>query len=418
MKSVGFAFTLLYTKHMQDELRYAVGIDIGTNIVRALVGAIDNAGKITIIGYNEQPSSGMRKGTIVDANKTAQVVDKALVAVDEMSDYHVHRATVGINGSHIQGFGSRGVIAVGSQNREVSPDDIARVQGTATEVQMPANREILDITPRSYVLDDQKGIKDPIGLSGIRLEVDAYIITALIPHVKNIESILDLNQIADRMIVPVGLASSRAVLTEQQKEHGVVHIDIGGSTTNIAVYDEGDLIYSAVLPVGGDNVTNDLAIGLRTDLDIAEKVKIEYAVAMTSLRKGGGIIRFKVDGETLSFPSDLVDEIVEARMEDIFRLVNDELRKIKKYANLPGGVVLTGGGCRLKGVAECAREFMQLSARVNKPTEYTGMGGKILDPAWATTVGLMLIDLDGNAMQNTSKSKKKSGSLFGKMFKK
>jgi len=400
---------------MQDDSRYAVGIDIGTDNVRAVIGLFEPDKKPTIVGFSEQSNSGMRKGTIVDVNKVANAVDAALATLDKMSGFHVDSAAVSIGGSHIQGFSSRGTVTV--SGHEITLDDIERVHSSATDVQIPVNREILDITPSSYDLDGQKGIKDPLGLTGIRLEVDAYIITAMTPHIRNVDQVLETNQLTSYAILPSSIAAAQTVLTDQQRENGVVLIDIGGTTTDIAIYEEGDLIYTAVLPVGGNNITNDLAIGLKTDLDIAEKVKIEYAVAKSDLRKGGGIIRFKVGNETVTFPSDIVDEIVEARVEHTFELINNELRKVKKYANLPGGVVLTGGGAKLNGLAASVKEYMQLAARVGKPHEYGGLGDKIVGPEWATAIGLMKIDFDGNAQKVKKLSGNKKG-LFGGLFKK
>ena len=400
---------------MQDESRYAVGIDIGTDNVRAVVGLFEPDKKPTIVGFSETTNSGMRKGTIVDVNKVANAVDSALATLDKMSGFNITSAAVSIGGSHIQGFASRGTVTV--SGHEITPNDIERVHSSATDVQIPANREILDITPSSYDLDGQKGIKDPLGLTGVRLEVDAYIITAMIPHLRNIDQVLEVNQMVSYAILPSSIASAQAVLTDKQRENGVVLIDLGGTTTDIAVYEDGDLVYTAVLPVGSNNITNDLAIGLKTDLDVAEKVKIEYAVAMSKLRQGSGTIRFKVGNEMVSFPSEIVDEIVEARVEHTFELVNNELRKIKKYANLPGGIVLTGGGARLKGIASSAKEYMQLAARVGKPHEYGGLGDKVVGPEWATAIGLMKIDFDGNAQKVKAVSGNKKG-LFGGLFKK
>jgi cell division protein FtsA len=227
-----------------------------------------------------------------------------------------------------------------------------------------------------------------------------------------------MTELPARNIVVAGLAAARAVLTDQQRENGVVLIDIGGTTTNLAVFEEGDLIHSAVLPVGGNNVTNDLAIGLKTDLDVAEKVKLEHAVATSELRDKDGLIKVKMGNQTLHFDSHLIDDVVEARLGEIFELVNAELRRIKRYAKLPGGAVLTGGGAKLRGIADFAREALQLSARVGQPSGFGGMGDKVEDPAWSTAVGLMLIDLDGTTMTSGQKSPKSGGlsAKFAKMF--
>jgi cell division protein FtsA len=408
---------------MQETSKYAVGLDVGTDTVRVVVGHTDGAGKPTIIGVGEHINSGMRKGTIVNLDRTAEAIDRALEAAERMSGYHIDNATVSINGSHIVGLASRGVIAVGATGHEIGAEDLRRVEEAATVVQLPANREILDVTPRSYTLDAQAGIKDPYGMTGVRLEVDAYMITALAPHVKNLDKVLEMTELPARNVVVAGLAAARAVLTDQQRENGVVLVNIGGTTTNLAVFEEGDLIHAAVLPVGGNNVTNDLAIGLKTDLDIAEKVKLEHAVATSELRDKDGLIKVKMGNQTLHFDSHLIDDVVEARLAEIFDLVNAELRRIKRYAKLPGGAVLTGGGAKLRGIADFAREALQLSARVGQPTGFGGMGDKVSDPAWATAIGLMEIDLDAVPAEASKKRGRKIGGgltakfsgLFGRL---
>jgi cell division protein FtsA len=355
----------------------------------------------------------MRKGTIINLDRTAESIDRALEAAERMSGYQIDSATVSINGSHIVGLASRGVIAVGATGHEIGQDDLDRVQEAATVVQLPANREILDVTARSYTLDSQDNIKDPFGMTGVRLEVDAYVITALAPHLKNLQKVLEMTEMPARNMIVAGLASAKAVLSDQQRENGVVCIDIGGSTTNIDVYEEGDLIHSAILPVGGNNVTNDLAIGLKTDLDVAEKVKVEHAVAVSSLRKESAQVKVKMGSSTLEFDPRLIDDIVDARLEDIFEMINIELKKIKRQAKLPGGAVLTGGGAKLRGIDEYAREALQLSARIGKPSGFGGMGEQVSDPAYATAIGLMMIDLETGGAVDTKH--RRSGGLGGKL---
>lgn len=398
---------------MQDKSKYAVGLDVGTDAVRAVVGHVDGE-KTTIVGVGEHANNGMRKGTIVNLDRTAEAIDRALEAAERMSGYHIDTATVSINGSHIVGLASNGVIAVGAAGHEIGHEDLHRVEEAATVVQLPANREILDVTPRSYTLDAQDNIKDPFGMTGVRLEVDAYMITALVPHVKNLDKVLEMVELPARNIVVSGLAAARAVLTDQQRENGVVLIDIGGTTTNIAIFEEGDLIHAAVLPVGGNNVTNDLAIGLKTDLDVAEKVKLEHAIAVVGTREKDGLVKVKMGSQMLHFDSHLIDDIVDARLSEIFEMVNGELKRAKRYAKLPGGAVLTGGGAKLNGIADFARETLQLSARVAKPIGFSGMSDKVASPEWATTIGLMLIDLDTAPMVGNKKRGKKSGGLSAK----
>lgn len=398
---------------MQEESRHGIGIDIGTDTVRVTIGLAKKNDTPTIIGYGEAKNTGMRKGTIINIDQTAEAVDKALAAAEKMSGYQVESAAISINGSHINGLINSGIIAV--TGREVSENDTHRAQDAATVIQLGDNREILDITPRSYTLGDQDNIKDPVGMTGVRLEVSTFIITALTPHIRSLNKVLDMIELSRRNIILAGVAAAKVTLTDQQRENGVVCVDVGGSTTNIAVYEEGELLHTAVLPVGSNNITNDLAIGLRTDLDVAEQVKVQYAVAIPSARKVGGHIRIKTGDKTHLFNTELVDDIVAARVEEIFELVNLELKQISRYANLPGGVVLTGGGAQLTGIAEAAREIMRLSARAVKPPKYNGMGDKLVNSAWSTALGLMMIDLDERLMMyNKSPSRTRKLKLFGR----
>jgi cell division protein FtsA len=239
-------------------------------------------------------------------------------------------------------------------------------------------------------------------------------ITALAPHLKNIEKVLDMTELPPSRVVVAGLAAARVALSDQQRENGVVLIDIGGATTNVDVFEEGDIIHTAVLPVGSNNITNDLAIGLKTDLNIAEKVKIEHAVAAPELRRGSEpTVAVKVGSgakaRTLEFATETVDEVVEARLAEIFELINKELKKVKKQANLPGGAVIVGGGAKLRGIADYAREILGMNATLAKPTGLDGMSDQVADPSFAAVLGLMMVDLD---LAGTTKSQGKRGGLL------
>ncbi|HEX8389875.1 MAG TPA: cell division protein FtsA, partial [Candidatus Saccharimonadales bacterium] len=299
---------------MQESARYAVGLDIGTSYVRAVVAHVAQPDSPpTIVGVAAEPNTGMRKGSVVNLVGAAQAIDKALEAAERMSGHQVGAATISVNGSHVQGITSRGVIAV---NHEITEDDLARVEDAATVVQLPANREIIEVTPRSYHLDQQENIKDPVGMTGVRLEVDAHVITALAPNLKNLQKACEMTETAVSRRVLSGLAASRAVLSEQQMENGVVLVDVGGSTTGIVVFEEGDLQHVSVLPVGSINITNDLAIGLKTDLDVAEKVKLDHAVAVPTAHKNSSKKAVvKVDKTSHEFDIEEIDEIVDARLE-------------------------------------------------------------------------------------------------------
>ena len=405
---------------MQENARYAVGLDVGTTTVRCVVGHVDGGqASPTIIGVGEFANSGMRKGTVVNLVNAASAIDKALELAERMSGYQINGATVSVNGSHIIGMSSRGVIAVGTGGHEITEDDLHRVEEAATVVQLPANREILEVTPRSYQLDGQENIKDPIGMTGVRLEVDAHVITALGPHLKNLHKACEMTETAAHATVLAGLAAARAVVSDQQTENGVVLIDLGGTTTNIAVFEEGDLQHVAVLPVGSVNITNDLAIGLKTDLDVAEAVKLQHAVAVPAIRKDRKeTVSVKVNDQTHEFETADIDMIVDARLEEIFELINKELKSIGRAAKLPGGAVLTGGGAQLAGIADYAKKAMQVSARVGQLPEFAGVSDKLVGAGWSTVVGLMLIDLEGQTMGHHTQSHDKKSAKSNVDFKK
>lgn len=381
---------------MQEMSRYGVGIDVGTTVVRCVVGHVDGSSMTpNIVGVGEAPNSGMRKGVVVNIVSVAQAIDKALEEAERMSGHQVQGAAVNINGAHIAAMTSKGVVAVGAQDHEISQDDLLRAEEAATVVQLPANREILQVTPRNYQLDGQENIKDPLGMSGIRLEVDAHVITALTPHVKNLLKTLEMTETSPHAVVVSGLAAARAVLTPQQMENGVAVIDLGGTTTSVAVYEEGDLQHMAVLPIGSVNITNDLAIGLRTDLDIAEKIKLSHASAMSRTGKEKSKdIELTQGSEKLSFKAKEVGMIVEARLEEIMELVDKELKQIDRSGKLPGGVVLVGGGANLDMISEFVKESLRLPARVATFTEMSGVSDKTSKPEFATALGLMLLDFE------------------------
>jgi cell division protein FtsA len=403
--------------------KYAVGIDIGTTTVRCVVGHIDGTtGVPTIVGVGVAPNTGMRKGNVVNLAGPAQAIDDALGEAERMSGYQVDAATVSINGSHILSTHADGMIAVGSANHEITEEDIMRIEEVATLGKVPANREILDVIPHAYKLDGQDSIKNPVGMTGTRLEIDAHVVSVLTPNLLNLQKSLESAKVMSHSIIVAGVAAARAVLSENQVENGVVLVDIGGSTTNVAVYEEGDLQFTAVIPIGGINITNDLAIGLKIDQEIAEKIKIEHASAISRGESSGASLEF--NGEILSFSTSDIDEIVEARLEEIFESINKELTRAGRAGKLPSGVVLTGGSAKLKGIAEYAKESLGLAARLGKATGFGGVADDIDKPQFATAVGLMLID-----SESTNNPKKPSnfgvaGSLSGgatiisKLFKK
>lgn len=392
---------------MQEHSRYAVGIDIGTTTVRCVVGHIDpTSGTPSIIGVGKSTNSGMRKGTIVNLAGPAKAIDEALGEAERMSGYEVNAATLSINGSHILSTPSDGMIAVGAMDHEINHNDLARLEEVSTVGKVPANREVLEVVAHSYKLDGQDNIKDPVGMTGTRLEINANVVSALAPYVINVQKAAEMATVESHGIVVAGIAAARAVLSERQLESGVAVVDLGGSTTNIAVFEEGDLQYAGVIPVGQVNVTNDLAICLKTDPEIAELIKLAY---------GGGS-----DGETsvahdkqkYTYDNTEISQIIEARLEEIFELVQKELKKAGRAGQLPSGIVLTGAGAHLKGVVSYAKDQLGLAVKVGKPAGYGGVAEGVDQPEYATAVGLMLIDAHSN-QRSTQRSVKSSHSGSG-----
>jgi cell division protein FtsA len=405
--------------NMQEGSQYAVGIDIGTTTVRTVVAHIDGTtGVPTIVGVGQAPNSGMRKGVVVNLNGPAQAIDDALGEAERMSGYQVDAATISVNGAHILSTHADGMVAVGAADHEITHDDLARIEEVATLGKVPANREILDVIPHAYKLDGQDNIKDPLGMTGTRLEIDAHVISGLTPYLVNVQKTAETAKVMPHAIVVSGVAAARAVLGEQQIENGVALIDLGGATTNIAVYEEGDLQYTGVIPIGGVNITNDLAIGLKTDPAIADKIKLEHASAVA--RKEDAGISIKHEGAIHSFKTSDIDEIVEARLEEIFEAIQHELKKAGRAGKLPSGVVLTGGTAQLKNIEEYAKHSLGLAARIGKPTGYAGVADNIEKPSYATAIGLMLIDAErtitGGPNKKNNVSIKTAGGFVSKLF--
>lgn len=394
---------------MQESSQYAVGLDIGTTKVRTVVAHIDSStGVPTIVGIGQAANTGMRKGVVVNLQGPGHAIDEALGEAERMSGYQVHSATISVNGAHILTTHADGMVAVGGSDHEINSDDLHRIEEVSTLGKVPANREILDVIPHAYKLDGQDNIKDPIGMTGTRLEIDAHVISALTPYLVNVQKAAESAQVQPSNIIPTSMAAARAVLGEQQLESGVAVIDMGGATTSVAVYEEGDLQYVGVVPIGGVNITNDLAIGLKTDPEVAEKIKLEHASAIVRTDNSG--VSIKHDGEIQTFSTSDIDEIVEARLEEIFEGVEKELKKAGRAGRLPSGVVLTGGASQLKHLAEYAKSTLGLAARLGQPTGYGGVADDIDKSAFATAIGLMLIDAERGAPVKASGSKFKTPS--------
>ncbi len=390
-----------------------IGLDIGTSTVRCVVGIVDQTdpSKISVVGHGSFANQGMRKGSIVHADDVAEAVIQAITEAERVSGVHIKNATVSVNGAHVGGMNSRGVIAISSANREITPDDRMRVEEAATIVQLPANREIIQIFAKNYRLDGQDNIKDPVGMQGVRLEVDTHIVTASTPNVRSLELVLEKARVRPSHRTVSSLAAAEAVLTRQQKESGTLLLDIGAGTTNLVVIEDGEVQHVAVLPVGGINITNDLAIGLKTDLDVAEQVKIKYATLAED--KPTGIVKVEHDGKTHEFEADEIAMITEARVEELLEYVDKELKKIHRSRKLPGGVVIVGGTAKLPGIANFTKEKLQLAARVGTLQPLSGLIDIVQDPVYTTAVGLMLLDMLLGDSQGNHGAGEPNGSVFG-----
>jgi cell division protein FtsA len=373
----------------QDDI--FIGLDVGSTKVCCIVGLQEeSAPHPSIIGVGMAPAEGMRRGVVVDVEETVSSITAAVDEAERLSGVAIDRATIGIDGTHVASLNSSGVIAVGRADQEISIEDVRRAEEAATAVQLPPNREILQMFPRSFTVDGNSNVKDPVGMNGVRLEVEAHIVTGATPAIKNLQRAIYQAGIDIQGQVMVPLAAARAVLTKKQMELGVAVIDIGGGTTGIAVYEEGEVLSSSVLPVGASHITNDIAIGLRTDIDVAEKIKLKYATAHPGKVGPSEKLRIEELGDDGMIPKRDLNNIVSARLEEIFHMVRTELKKIGKDGLLPAGVVLTGGGAKMAGIEEMAKSALELPATIGRPSNLSGLVDKVHDPAFAAPVGLML----------------------------
>jgi cell division protein FtsA len=372
---------------------YLVGLDIGTSAVRVVVAKLDDESRVpNIIGIGESPSAGIRKGVVVDIEEAVSTISSALEKAERMTGVPVTHATVAIGGSHISAVESHGVIAVSRADGEITENDIIRVIDASQAISIPQNREIIHVIPKYFTVDGQAGIKDPLGMTGIRLEVDTVIVQASAPLIRNLTKAIEQAGLAVDDMVLAPLAASQAVLTKRQKELGVGLVDMGGGTTSLAVFEEGQLLHTAIVPVGSGHITNDVAIGLRTSIETAEKVKCEYAHALPrSVGRGEDIDLSAFDpSEEEKVSRHHLAEIAEARLEEIFELVSNELKVINRDGQLPAGIVLTGAGAKMPGILELAKKHLRLPIQLGLSGNVTTIIDRVQDPSYATAVGLVL----------------------------
>jgi cell division protein FtsA len=393
-----------------------VGLDIGTTKICAIVGEIkdESPSRVDIIGIGTSPSRGLRKGVVVNIESTVESIKRAVDEAELMAGVQVNAVYTGIAGGHIKGFNSRGVIAV--KDGEVSKADIDRVIDAAKAVAIPLDQEVLHVLPQEFIVDDQDGIHDPMGMSGVRLEAEVHIITGAVTSAQNIIKSVNRAGLEVLDIILQPLASSEAVLTADEKELGVAMVDIGGGTTDVATYMDGSIWHTAVMGIGGNHLTNDIAIGLRTPTAEAEKIKIRFGCAMTALVK---------DDETVEVPSvggrpprvlsrQLLAEIVEPRAEEIFGLVSREIKRTGYEEMVASGVVITGGTALLDGMVEVAERVLDLPVRRGVPNNIGGLVDVVRSPMYATGIGLIQYTLKHQNRGNVKRFS--NGRLFNKVF--
>ncbi|GAB6067078.1 cell division protein FtsA [Methylothermus subterraneus] len=375
-----------------------VGLDIGTSKVAVIVGEYQpREGEIEIIGVGVHPSTGLKRGVVVNLESTVQAIQRAVEEAELMAGFQIHSAYVGIAGSHIRSLNSHGIVAI--KDKEVTQADVDRVLDSARAVAIPADQKILHVLPQEYIIDSQAGIKEPVGMTGIRLEAKVHIVSGAVSAAQNLIKCVRRCGLEVEDIILEQLASAQAVLSEDEKSLGVCLVDIGGGTTDIAVYTDGAIRHTAVIPIAGDQITNDIAVALRTPIHHAERIKVEYACALTKLADIDDMIEVPSIGDRppRRISRHNLAEIVEPRCEELLLLIQAELRRSGFEDLIAGGIVLTGGSAKLEGLVELAEEIFHMPVRLGLPRHVTGLTEVVRNPAFATGVGLLLFGYEHHA---------------------
>lgn len=389
------------------------GLDIGTSKIVALVGDMSDSGKIELLGIGSHSSRGLKRGVVVDIENTIESIRHAVEEAEVMAGQPIRSVYVGLAGGHIRSLNSHGIVAI--RNGEVSGDDMERVIDAARAVPIPADQKVLHILPQEFVVDDQDGIREPIGMSGVRLESKVHIVTGAASASQNIVKCVHRCGLDVEDIVLEQLASSQAVLMDDEKELGVCLVDIGGGTTGIALFGGGAIRHTAVIPIAGAQVTNDIALALRTPIPHAEEIKIQYGCARA---------KYTTDDETIQVPAlgdrpprrlarKALAEVVEPRCEELLRLVRDQIRR-SGLEGVAGGVVLTGGSARMEGLVEMGEEVFEMPVRLGHPNSVSGLGDVIRNPVYATAVGLLTLDHESYRHRASAETNGLRGA-FGRM---
>jgi cell division protein FtsA len=389
---------------------YIVGLDIGTKKVAAIIAEITEDKKIEIIGIGTADSKGLRKGVVVNLDATVNSIKKAQEEAELMAGVEIDSAFIGLSGAHIKSFNSRGVIAVSGRNREISREDIKRVIDQSKALSIPPDREIIHIIPQEYVVDEQDGIKDPLGMSGIKLEVNVHIVTSATTSIQNLRTCIGRADIEIEQIVLNQIATSTSTLTHDEMELGVGLVDIGGGTTEVAIFERGSLWYTSIIPIGGDNFTNDIAVGLRTPIPEAERIKKKFGCVSSPLLDEQETIEVPAVGRGKKprvLSRQLLADIIQPRAEEIFRLVDNDIKRIGYEKSLNSGIVLTGGTALLEGLEEVAEEIFDSPVRRGDPSGIGGLSDRVNTPDYATSVGLILYGYSQWQEKGLSKDRKK-----------
>jgi len=391
-----------------------VGLDIGTSKVVCVVGLHQqDLATPSIIGLGVAPVTGLKRGVVTDVEETVSAITTALEEAERMSGVAIERATINIDGAHVQSTNTSGVVAVSRADREIVVEDLARVEAVASTVNLEANRQIISVIPKSYHVDDQRGVTDPVGMHGIKLEMDAHIIVGAMPAIKNLDNAVFRSGIAINQHIVTPIAAAKALVSNQQKDLGVAVVHFGSETTGIVVYSGGEIIYTGIVPLGSNHITKDLVYGLRTTLEVAEKLKIEHGVA----RKPKGKTNHKLSLEDYGSAGNVyqydIDTIISSRLEEIFVMVKEQLQKaLEGGETLGSGIIITGGGANMPELTHFARSILNTPTHLGRVTGYTGISDKISDPLFTAAVGLMLQDMEVPA----SHSHRKFGQVLPGMF--
>ncbi len=402
------------SKKLEPEM--IVGLDIGTSKIVAIVAEVSQDNELEIVGFGSHPSRGLKKGVVVNIESTVQSIQRAVEEAELMAGCQIHSVYAGIAGSHVKSMNSHGIVAI--KDGEVVEGDIERVIDAARAMAIPADQKILHVLPQEFIIDEQEGIREPIGMSGVRMEAKVHLVTGAVSAAQNIIKCIERCGLETDDVVLEQLASSYSVLTEDEKELGVCLVDIGGGTTDIAVFNDGAIKHTAVIPIAGDQVTNDIAIAMRTPTQYAEEIKIKYACALRQLTNPDEVIEVPSVGDRppRRLARQTLAEVVEPRYEELMTLILAELRR-SGYENLiASGVVLTGGSSKMEGVVELAEEVFHMPVRLGEPQHVTGLIDVVRNPIHATGVGLLIYGhLSGQSNQLNNFSRNEGPTMFGRV---